>query len=96
MRKCINCKWKGEQAIEPLLVCPVCGDNTEMLNSNAGKGPLFKEAPKPVKKEEDVIIKVPKSKPSVVERVKDFAEDVLDDGKRNYSNRKRKSRSKKK
>ena len=46
--------------------------------------------------EEEVIgIKKPKD-PSLVEKIKDFAEDVLDDGKRNYSNRKNKSAKKKK
>lgn len=28
MRKCVNCKWDGEQAVGPLSHCPICGDNT--------------------------------------------------------------------
>ncbi len=28
MRKCINCKWNGEEELNKYNNCPVCGDNT--------------------------------------------------------------------
>lgn len=31
MRKCINCSWEGEEGIDELHNCPVCGDATEEL-----------------------------------------------------------------
>lgn len=45
---------------------------------------------------EDIIEIEKPNDPNLVEKIKDFAEDILDDGKRNYSNRKKKSSKNKK
>ena len=79
MYKCINCKWEGEDTVGPLKNCPVCGDNTEQIG----------EAPK--KEKDTKTVEVPKE---VAPRVKDYVDDLKDDGKRNYSNRKKKGKKK--
>ncbi len=37
MYKCINCVWEGKEAIGPLSVCPVCGDNTKLIGVKEDK-----------------------------------------------------------
>ena len=80
MYKCINCQWKGEELSKtPLLdKCPVCGDEVKPTD---GKSPVGKAS--------SVKIDVP-NKRGIVEKAKDFVGDLADDGKRNYSNRKKK------
>lgn len=42
------------------------------------------------------VISLENANETVIDRVKDFVEDVMDDGKRNYSNRKKKSKKSRK
>jgi len=53
--------------------------NLEVITSNVGK------PTKPIKSQKQ-------DKPSVLDRVQDYVEDLLDDGKRNYSNTSNKGR----
>ena len=48
------------------------------------------------KLKEKVVVEKPKKSKSVLSRIKEFSEDILDDGKRNYSNNPKKGRKKKK
>lgn len=79
MYECINCIWKGEiLSIKPLEgKCPICGD--EVLGQE-----IIVQDSKGSK--DSVNISVP-NKPSLIARVKDVVDDLKDDGKRNYSNR---------
>jgi len=82
MFKCTNCVWEGEELskinVSPIFgKCPLCGDDVKKLIEDT---PVVE----PVKVEP---VKVPEV---AVERIKDFTDDLLDDGKRNYSNRKKK------
>ncbi len=79
MIKCTNCSWEGEKATGPLNHCPVCGDNTDLTNKGSK-----------VKSNDKIVIELPKSNKTMVEKVKDYVDDLKDDGKRNYSNRKKK------
>ena len=92
MYKCLNCKWEGKElSINPIRdKCPVCGDEIKVLNYNP-------QIHKPkVEDNLDIEEKLEDQPQSIVDRVKDVVDDLVDDGKRNYSNRKKKKSVKKK
>jgi hypothetical protein len=74
--KCSNCGWEGEEPCKHL------------EPRFDGKCPVcFDEV-----KEVDAKPEVKNEKSVIDERVEDFVDDLKDDGKRNYSNRKRKKK----
>ena len=93
--KCSNCNWHGtdydiQNDYGAFFHCPVCNDNTvinmdSIVNDNDGTEII----------EDRAALKV-EARPSIIARVKDTVEDLLDDGKRNYSNRKKKKTTRRK